>query len=82
MSEFDDNDVDWNKVARALRDANNSLAEAEREIAEGIDGFDSFDDDAVSEIMQADLPHDVDELVKGVTNASSWLRNGTMNYIP
>lgn len=82
MSDYDSADVDWNKVARALRDANNSLAEAEAEIATGINGFDQFDDDAVSELMQADLPHDIDELSKGVTNASSWLRNGTLNYIP
>lgn len=82
MSEYDTDSVDWTKVARSLRDANNSLRAAEQEIASGIDGFEPITDDEVSALMQADLPHEIDELVKGVTNSSSYLRNGTMNYIP
>lgn len=82
MSDFDSNEVDWGKVRRNLNQANNNLQVAEREIAQGFDeGIDGGDLPRL--IHNADaIPHNVDELCKGVTTASSYLRNGTLNYIP
>lgn len=79
MSDYDKDEVDWSKVRRKLIQANDALADAEAELATGFDG----DGDLTQLAFTADdIPHDVDELIKGVTNSSSHLRNGTMNYIP
>lgn len=81
MPDYEKDAVDWRKVQRKLVQANDALADAEAEMASG------FTDDGDGDIIQIalnadDMPHDVDELIKGVTNSSSYLRNGTMNYIP
>lgn len=79
MSDYDKDAVDWRTVRRKLIQANDALADAEAEMAKGFDG----DGDLTQLAFTADdIPHDVDELIKGVTNSSSHLRNGTMNYIP
>lgn len=76
---FDPSNVDWNKVRREMNQANNHLRTAEQEIAKG---FTAPGNDLASLAIGTQLPHDVDELVKGLTSSSSYLRNGTMNYIP
>jgi len=79
MSEYDADSVDWSKVERNLVQANEALRKAEQEIASGF----SEDGHLSQLIIDADgVPRDVDELIKGVTNSSSYLRNGTMNFIP
>jgi len=82
MSDFDKSEVDWSKVRRKLSQANNALRAAEAEMAEGF--TDEVDGDDLTQLAYNadDIPHDIDELLKGVTNSSSHLRNGTLNYIP
>jgi len=80
MSEFNQDEVDWRKVSRNMRQALQKLEEAESEI---LDGFESPESDLTSTVMESDDgPQDVDELAKGLTNSRSWLDNGTLNYIP
>lgn len=83
MSDYDTSDPDWGKVEKKLRQIDRLLAEVEGEIACGFEEFDANNNDLTQLAMNADdIPHDIDELIKGVTNSSSYLRNGTMNYIP
>lgn len=81
MSDFDKSEVDWSKVRRKLAQADDALRAAEAEMA---NGFVDVEGDDLTQLAYTadDIPHDVDELIKGVTNSSSHLRNGTMNYIP
>jgi len=80
MSEFNQEDVDWHEVSRKMKQALQNLEAAEAEIVEG---FENPESDLTATMMESDdVPHDVDELVKGLTNSRSWLDNGTLNYIP
>lgn len=81
MSDFDKSEVDWSKVRRKLAQANNALQAAEDEMSQGFVDVEGNDLTQLAYTAD-DIPHDVDELIKGVTNSSSHLRNGTMNYIP
>jgi hypothetical protein len=85
MSDFNKDDVDWGKVRRNLVQANDALGNAESEIANGFEDADELqhnNDLTQLALGSDDIPHDIDELIKGVTSSSSYLRNGTMNYIP
>ena len=80
MSEFNQDEVDWREVSRNMRQALEKLEAAESKIMEG---FESPEYDLTATVMESDdVPREVDELSKGLTNSRSWLDNGTLNYIP
>lgn len=83
MSDYDTSEPDWDTVEQKLSQINRLFKEVEGEIACGFEDFHADNNDLTTLAMDANnIPRDVDELIKGVTNSSSYLRNGTMSYIP
>lgn len=80
MSEFNSDEVDWQNVEENLRTAEAALQRAEDEVNNGFEQPERTLSQSASQASS--IEHKINELIKSITNSSSYLRNGSLEYIP